>query len=176
MRLLPVACLALGLAACTETGTPTASMPTPGAPGTSVTSDPIRDAAFDANDFFARPQAGQPARAARAIADIEYLAEVMPSDPRYQTSGARGLTELQIARREARSALGIPRNAASADVVRGLRDASAALQANNRPAAEAALPRNVFTLGPAQTIQRLSQPPRVPSARGALTGLASPGR
>lgn len=174
MRLLPLACVALGLAACAESGAPTAPMPTPAATG--VTSDPVRSAIINANDFFSRPQAGQPARAGRAIADIEYLAEVMPNDPRYRTAGARGLTELQVARREARSALGVAPGAPSADVVRGLRDASAALETGNRAGAEAALPRNVFTLGPAQTIQRLGQPPRVPSASGALLGLAAPGR
>lgn len=173
MRLLPLACLALGLAACQEANPPPSPIPPP---ATGVTTDPVRDAAFEANSFFARPRAGQPAAAARAIADIEYLAETMPTDPRYQTAGARGLTELQIARREARSALGIPISARGADVVSGLRGAATALDAGDRRAAEAALPTSVFPLGPAQTIERLGQPPRVPSARGALTALGGPGR
>lgn len=169
MRLLPITCIALGLAACAETSAPSAPAPVP--PTAAVTTDPARTAILGANDFFARPQAGQPARAARAVADIEFLAETLPRDPRFQTAGARGLTQLQVARREARRELGIPAGASSAEVTRGLRDAATALDANDRAAAEAALPRSVFTLGPAQTVQRLSRPPRVPSARGALAGL-----
>lgn len=167
MRLLPLACVVLGLAACEQAPLP----PITTAAGIPVTADPIRTAVLNASNFFARPQANQPAAAARAIADVEFLAATMPGDPRHQTANARGLAELQVARREARAALGVPAGSSSDAMVRGLRDAATALDANDRRAAEAALPREVFPLGPAQTIRRLAQPPRVPSARGALTAL-----
>ena len=85
----------LAVAACSPT-TPPPTMPA-AAPG-SVTADPIRSAMLEAAGYFRRPQPNQPAATARAIADIEFLAEAVPRDPRWQASPAQALTQLQQAR------------------------------------------------------------------------------
>ncbi|MBR0671858.1 hypothetical protein [Neoroseomonas soli] len=162
---------ALAVAACAP-AQPPPTLGTPAGQG-AVTTDQIVTARQDAAAFFARPQAGQPAAAARAIADIEYLAGAVPTDPRWQTAGAGAVTQLAQARSEARRALGIPANAPAQQVIDGLQGAAAALDANDRAAVARALPRGVFTAGPDQTVRRLSQPPRVPSASGALFALAA---
>ncbi len=140
-------------------------------PSAGLPLDELRSAAIEANGWFARPRAGQPGAAARAIAELEYLAENLAGSPRYPSANPRALNQLQIARREARAALGIPRDAESDSVVRGLRDASRALAANDRDGFDAALPSAAFTLGPQETLRRLGAPPRVPSARPALAAL-----
>lgn len=171
MLRLGLAILLTGLAACAADTTPSAPPVSPIPAAAGLPTDEYRTAALEANSWFARPQAGQPARAARAIGELEFLAQNLPNNPRYPNANPRALNQLQIARREARSALGIPANADSNAVVRGLRDASVALAANDRAAAAAALPRATFGAGPEETIRRLGIPPRVPSARPALAAL-----
>jgi hypothetical protein len=169
MRILPLALLGLGLAACAgQTSAPPMQAPSP---ASAVTADPVRSMAFDAAGWFARPRANQPAQAARAIAEIEFLAVEVPRSPHYASRSATAQTQLLQARNEARRELGVPANADGSAVMRALRDAATALDANDRAAAQAALPASLFTAGPAATIQRLSRPPRVPSARSALTSL-----
>lgn len=150
---------------------PPPTLPGPGSRG-AVTPDPITTARQNAAEYFRNPQAGQPARAARAIADIEFLAGAVPADPLWQTASGNALTLLSQSRNEARRALGVPASAQSQAVIDGLMAAAAALDANDRAAVARALPRSVFTAGPQQTVRRLSQPPRVPSASGALGALA----
>jgi hypothetical protein len=158
------------LAACA----PTAPPPTlPSANPGSVLNDPIRTALQDAGTFFRRPQAGQPARAARAIADIEFLAGAVSSDPRWQVSGGAAQVQLNLARDEGRRALGIPASAPAQEVIDGLLAAANAIEANDQPGLARALPRAIFTAGPAQTVRRLAQPPRMPSAGSALVTLAA---
>ena len=144
-----------------------------GAPEGAVTTDRITSARQDAAAFFRAPQAGQPARAARAIADIEFLAGAVPADPRWQTASANAMTQLVQARNQARNALGIPATAQAQAVIDGLMAAATALDANDRAAVARALPRAVFTAGPDQTVRRLGQPPRIPSASAALAALAA---
>ncbi len=159
----------LAVAACSPAEPP----PTlPAAESGAVTADPIRSAIQNATGYFRRPQANQPAAAARAIADIEFLTAAIPRDPRWQAAPAQAQTQLQQARNEARSALGIPASAPTQSVIDGLSAAAQALDANDRTALAQALPRSVFTAGPEATVQRLSRPPRIPSAGAALVGLA----
>jgi hypothetical protein len=167
MRIASLAAMALALAACsTQPAGPPPVSPVAAQPG--LPGDEIRRSVLDANSWFARPRPGRPAEAARAHAELEYLAEVMPTSTRYPGADTN---QLMIARREARTALGIAPGAASNDVVRGLRDAATALAANDRAAAIAALPRATFAAGPEETIRRLAAPPRVRSARPALVAL-----
>ncbi len=169
MRIVPLALLGIGLAACAgQPATPPVQAPSP---ASAVTTDPVQAMAFDAAGWFARPRANQPAQAARAIAEIEFLAVEVPRSPHYASRSALGQTQLLQARNEARRELGVPAGADGGAVVRALRDAAVALEANDRAAAQAALPSSIFPAGPAATIQRLSRPPRVPSARPALTAL-----
>lgn len=160
----------LAAAACA----PAAPPPTlPGGPSGSVTTDPITSARQNAAAFFGSPQAGKPAEAARAIADIEFLAGAVPSDPRWQSQSGNATTQLVQARDQARSALGIPRGADAQAVIDGLMSAATALEANDRAGVARALPRTVFTAGPDQTVRRLATPPRIPSASAALYALGA---
>lgn len=160
----------LATAACTPPGPP----PTlPGASEAAVGRDPIVTVGQSVVGFFRAPQANQPAAAARAIAELEWLADTMPRNPRWQTASATGLNELAQARWEARRALGIPTNAPAQAVINGLSAASTAIEANNQTALAAALPASVFPLGPAGTVQKLSEPPSVPSVMHAAWALSS---
>lgn len=160
----------LAIAACGPTAPPP-TIPTSAAPGPRIT-DPIVRAGQNATAFFRAPQANQPAAAARAIADLEFLAGAVPADPRWQTASGSAQVQLIQARNQARTALGIPRTAPAQGVIDGLTRAADALDANDRAAAAQALPRGIFTAGPEQTLRRLAQPPRVPSASAALAALA----
>jgi len=158
---------ALALAACGPTAPPP-TIPASAAPGERVI-DPIVRAGNNATAFFRRPQPNQPAAAARAIADIEFLAGAVPVDARWQTSSAT--VQLTQARNQGRQALGIPASAPAQGVIDGLTRAADALDANDRAAAAQALPASIFTAGPEQTLRRLAQPPRIPTAGAALAAL-----
>lgn len=173
MRLVLTACLVLGLSACAESQAPFATASQSPVSSGPVTEDPVRRAIVNASEFFSRPPTGQPAAAAAAMADLEFLAQEMPGNPRYQAAPGASLTSLQQARREGRAALGIAPGAPSDKVVSSLRAAATALDAGNRSAAEAALPRDVFTLGGATTLQRLAQPLRLRNATTAFASLSA---
>jgi hypothetical protein len=164
----------LAAAACAP-ATPPPTLPSSGGAAGAVTTDPITAARQNASAFFRAPQANKPADAARAIADIEFLAGAVPSDPRWQSQSGNAVTQLAQARNEARRALGIAPQAGAQAVIDGLMSAATALEANDRAGVARALPRNVFTAGPEQTVRRLATPPRVPSASAALYALAAGG-
>lgn len=169
---IPVATLAiLALAACAQS--PATAPPTPPATEGRSLQDPIVLARQNAIAFFRRPPAGQPASAAVAFANIEYLADAVPADPRWSTGSGTAITQLQVARGEMRRALRIAPNAPSQSVVTGLSGAAEAIRGNDRAAIAAALPRDVFTAGPEGTVRLLSQPVQVRSAGGALAALSA---
>ncbi len=123
--------------------------------------------------FFSNPQPNQPAAAARAIAELEWLADSLPRNPRWQMAGSSvGINSLQASRWEARQALGIPERAQGQAVVTGLAAAARAIDANDQAALARALPRNVFPLGPQETVRRLAAPPQVRDILPALSGLS----
>jgi hypothetical protein len=76
-------------------------------------------------------------------------------------------------RNEARTAIGVPTSAPSQPVINGLAAAARALDAGDRAAVAAALPRNIFPLGPEQTVARLSAPPQAPTALLAFNTLSN---
>ena len=162
---------ALLLAACAPPSPPptlpTSLTPQAGLRSTSIT---VGDNALA---FFANPRAGQPASAARAFADLEWLADTLPTNPMW-ISGANtdAILQLQQARNEARQALGISARASNQAVVSGLAAVAGALTRNDQAAVSRALPRNVFTLGPQATVERLAQPPSVQLAQPALDQVA----
>jgi hypothetical protein len=162
---------ALAVAACGPTAPPP-TIPVSAAPGERVI-DPIVRAGNNATAFFRRPQPNQPAAAARAIADVEFLAGAVPADPRWQTASSSAQVQLIQARDQGRQALGIPASAPAQGVIDGLTRAADALDANDRAAAAQALPRAIFTAGPEQTIRRLAAPPRIRSASAALAAVAA---
>ncbi|MBR0651512.1 hypothetical protein GXW78_17715 [Roseomonas terrae] len=164
--------LALAVAACAPEGPPPTLPQSLGGGPAAVGRDPMVLVGQEVVGFFRNPQANQPAEAARAVAELEWLADTLPRNPRWQTANATGLTALQQARYEARSALGIPQNAPAQSVINGLSAASTAIAANNQAALASALPRNVFPVGPQAVVQRLSAPPSVPSAMQAAFALS----
>ncbi len=164
--------LGLAVAACAPEGPPATLPQSLGGSQALFGRDPVVVVGQSVASFFRSPQPNQPAAAARAIAELEWLADTVPRNPRWQTGAAAGLTELAQARDQARTALGIPSNAPAQGVINGLAGAAGAIEANDRAALTRALPPAIFPLGPQATVQRLSAPPSVPSAMSAYWALA----
>lgn len=128
--------------------------------------DPVRGAALNAPWIFgdmSRYQ-GNPAGAAQAAAQLEFLTDALLNDPAWapQTSGSlQG--QMRVARAELRAALGIAPDAPPAQVIQGLRTAGDALAQGSRARAEVALSPPVFLAGGAETITRLGSLPRMQS-------------
>jgi hypothetical protein len=129
--------------------------------------DPIVVVGQSAGGFFRANPPNQPAAAARAFAELEWLATAVPNSQSWASLGGQGLQQLALARNQARDALAIPHDVPAQEVIDGLAAAARALATNDRAALDRALPGEVFTAGPAGTVQRLSAPPRVPSALAA---------
>lgn len=171
-QLIPVIAV-LALTACAGEPTTPVSLPAGSSqPGLSV-ADEFVTAGQDIAAFYRRPQPGQPAAAARAIAEIEWLAAALPMSPRWSNVGGTGMTQLQLARNEARAALGIPQRAPAQPIINGLTAAATALAANDTAAVARALPRSTFPLGPEETVRRLAAPPQNRNIMGALAALSA---
>jgi hypothetical protein len=110
---------------------------------------------------------GRPIDAARAVIALEYWAGTLSSSPRYVAASPLGQRQLLQARQEVRTALGVAPAARSQAVVDALVDAESALLAGDAAAAERALPKSLFTLGPKATLQRLTHLPPLPIANVA---------
>ncbi len=163
--------LALGLGACTPQASQpgvTASLPPDATQGAG---DPTRGAILGASAAFGRPAAlaGRPDAAARAVAQLEYLAVEINNGPRWRGFNPTVGMQLQDARQEARSALGIAGNAPPQAVIDALFAASRALAAGNAGAAQAVLVPPVFSAGGPATLQRLAQLPPLPRAAVATS-------
>ncbi|MBR0651513.1 hypothetical protein GXW78_17720 [Roseomonas terrae] len=165
--------LALASAACAPVGPPPNLPASLGGSDAMVGRDPIVVVGQEVVGFFRDPQANQPAAAARAIAELEWLADTLPNNPRWMTASDAGINSLQESRWEARRALGIPQRAPAQAVINGLAAAARAIDANDQAALARALPRSVFPLGPQAIVQRLSQPPSVPDVMQAYWALAN---
>ena len=161
--------LLLGTAACAQQ--PAATLP--GSLTPTAAADPVVPVGVEMARFFRNPQPNRPAEAARAIAELEWLADNLPSNPRWQNASSVGLNGLQQARWEARTALGIPRSARGQAVINGLAAAAQAIEANDQAALARALPRSTFPLGPQETVRRLAAPPAVRDAVSAYESIAS---
>jgi hypothetical protein len=83
------------------------------------------------------------------------------------------MTQLQLARNEARTARGIPQRAPAQPIINGLTAAAAALVANDTAGVARALPRSTFPLGPDETVRRLSAPPQNRNIMSALAALSA---
>lgn len=124
--------------------------------------DPTRAAVIRASASFANPGVlmARPGAAARAIADMEYLAASLPRDPRYNERGALLPVQLQQAKAEWRNALGIPLDQPAQPIITSYYNAWTAIQAGDRQAAIAALPGGEATftrLGSLPPLPRTSQ-------------------
>src|SRR4051794_25098704 len=120
--------------------------------------DPVRGAALWAPRNFGEPGrwAGNPANAALAVEQQEFLASELATSPIYApVINPAVLQTLQAGRAELRAYLGIPASADPRVVIEAMRRASAALRAGNQAAAEAALTGPAFPAGPKEVLARL---------------------
>ena len=137
--------------------------------------DPVRGAALYAprNLGDTSRWAGQPAEAAVAAGQLEFLADQFQTNPRYAPQvNPAVVQQLLAARAEMRGFLGIAPDAPAEPVILALRRAAEALRAGSRAQAEAALAGPAFTAGPLVTLARLSAMPRLPQT-AAAAGMAA---
>lgn len=156
------------LAACAQGPLPdTARLPRDAVVGAG---DPMRTAVISANAVFAQrsPAAGHPADAARAIAQMEFLAVDLPQNMSLTNASSTLQPDLNIARREWRGALDIAPDAPAQPVINALYAAGRALDAGNAEAAAAALPPSLFRKGGSATVAQLASLPRLPNTAAAV--------
>jgi hypothetical protein len=138
--------------------------------------DPIRGAALSAPRNFGDTGrwAGQPAQAAFAVEQLEFLTSELATNPIYApVINPATLQTLQAARTEMRGYLGIPASADPQIVIEAMRRAGAALRAGSRAQAEAALSGPAFPAGGQAVLARLSEMPRLPRTAAAAGMVAS---
>lgn len=130
--------------------------------------DPTRTAVFTTSSVFAQahPAAGRPAEAARAIAQMEFLAVDLPQNQSFTMASGTLAPQLRTARREWRSALDIAPEAPAQPVINALYAASRAIESGQGDAA-AALPSSIFRKGGAATIAQLAALPPLPNTASA---------
>ncbi|MBS7789099.1 hypothetical protein KTR66_03780 [Roseococcus sp. SDR] len=143
--------------------------------------DPVRGAALFAprNLGDTSRWQGDPAGAAMAAAQLEFLARSFRDNPIYNVNNVATSQTLQSAVAEMRSYLGIAPGARNADVEILLRRASVALREGSQAQALAALTGPNFTAPPAEVLRRLGDMPRLPivsAAAGMAANAISPGR
>ncbi len=169
------ACLALVAAACAELRQPPPPPPPAGLVG--LSQDPLGTALAAATAAFADrgiALAGQPAAAAEAVANLEYVAATLPADPRYRRLAGGPGRDLALAREEVRDALGVDPDAPADAVIRSLLAAAAALRVGDSAAAARALPAPPFRPGGAASVARLGTLGPLPQAMVA-TSVATQG-
>ncbi|MXP65758.1 hypothetical protein E0493_20620 [Roseomonas sp. M0104] len=125
--------------------------------------DPLEAALRGAAAAFASPSSlrGQPARAALAVAQLEFLAVEIPAGRSSREFGSLVAPGLQAARYEVRGTLGIPSDAPPQAVIDALTAAAAAADPESR------LPATLFPAGGAGTWRQLGSLPRLPQANAA---------
>ncbi|MDB5414568.1 MAG: hypothetical protein JWR10_2903 [Rubritepida sp.] len=102
--------------------------------------------------------AGRPGEAARAIADMEFLAAALPADPRYQQRDPLLPGRLSQARTEWRQALGIPGEQPAQPLIDSFYMAWRASRAGDMAAAAGSLPPGVWArLGALPPLPQTSQ-------------------
>ncbi len=133
--------------------------------------DPTRSAIITTSAVFGdrTPAAGDPATAARAIAQMEFLAATLPRADNFSNASPTLGPQLQTARREWRGALDIAPDAAPQAVIDSLYQVSRALEAGQRDAAAGALPANVFRRGGPATLAQLAALPNLRDTAAAAT-------
>lgn len=157
----------LALAACQAPQGGFATLPPDSISG--GTGDPDRSAILMSATAFAAPSrfAGHPADAARAVANLEYLADTLPTNPRWTGMNPIVGIALGIGRNEARDALGIDPAAPPQQVIDRLYAASRALAVQDAAGATASLDAAPFTAGGGATLTRLAALPPLPRANDA---------
>ncbi len=158
LALLPL----LACAPIAPTG-PSASLPFDAVAGAG---DPTRAAIYSSAYAFNNPGGlADPATAARASANLEFLAVSIPQDARYGYAGTLS-GQLALARAELHAALGVSPNATPQAVVDGLYGVSRALRAQDQVAAVNALSPTAFP-DRQNTLLRLASLGPLPQAAAA---------
>lgn len=137
--------------------------------------DPTIAAILGAQGAFVNPSsiAGNPAAAAVAIAQLQYLAVEIPTGPRWIEFNPTVGQQLQAGAAEARTAIGVAPSAPPQAVIDTLFAASRALMAGDGAAAATALNTTVYPAGGAATLTRLSALPPLPRAANATSAAAN---
>jgi hypothetical protein len=110
---------------------------------------------------------GDPAAGAEAALALEYSAGALNTAPRWVGIDPSIKTQMLRGRDEMRAAIGVAPGASSQAVVDALAAARRALQAGDKPAAEAALRNPAFTMTPDKTIEALANLPYLQVADAA---------
>jgi hypothetical protein len=167
MRRALLAGLVLLLGACAARPVPPAVPPVP-VQANAGAADPVRQAVLSAAYVFADTSriAGRPADAARAVAQLEWMAVGLPREQVWIGAVPTLFFALDRATAEVRAVLGIAPQATPAAVVQGFGEAAAALDRGAPDAAAAAL-APVATGGGAALAARLQALPRLPLAAAA---------
>jgi hypothetical protein len=167
-RLMPLALLLVPLGACTpQPQEPQVSLP-PTARTDSV-ADPTRGAILTTSYVFGQPGtvAGDPASAAEALANLEYLTAELATGPRWRDLDPLVAPMLARGRAEARAAFGLDPAAPPQRALDGLYGTAAALRQGDRARAAAALAPLTGTDRADGTLQRLAALPYLPEAAAA---------
>jgi hypothetical protein len=172
LRRAVVVLLAAGLTACAQATPPpsTAVMP-PGALGTNGDID-IRSlnlAAFD----FGKTMLNDPARAADAIAALDYMGGELNSSPRW--TGMDPLTRIQMlqARQTIRAFVGVSQTASSQSVVDTMLALAGAYRSGDQTAVQRLLASPIFIVPPAEVQAHLNDIPRMPAINNVTTRAAN---
>ncbi len=133
--------------------------------------DPTRGAILASAYVFGQPQsvAGNPAAAAEALAQLEYLTAELASGPRWRDMDPTVPMAFARARSEARAAFGLDPAAPPQRAIDSLYGTAAALRAADRTRAASSL---AALTGPAQaepTLRRLAALPYLPQAAFATS-------
>ncbi len=163
---LPLATM-LALGACALPPRETASLPADAVIGAG---DPLRSAVANASVAFSSQSllAGRPAQAARAVAQMEWLAVEMPTNPRLTSVSPSIIGQMTAARAEWRAALGIAPDTEAQPVINSLYAAARALGTGEANAvAASAFDSAVFPRGGQATLTRLAALPSLPLTNSA---------
>jgi hypothetical protein len=107
---------------------------------------------------------GLPAQGALAVAEVDYLAGDLSSNPGWAAMSSFAKMRMLQARVDIRKALGIAPDASSQAVVEAMLATQAALDAGDKAGALSALSAPIFTLGPEPTLALLGALPYIQTA------------
>jgi hypothetical protein len=114
-----------------------------------------------------------PIDAARAVIAVEYLADELPSNPRWVGLDVTSTLGMVQARKDTRRVLGIAQDVPPRIVVDALLRLTASLSASDQAEAIRVLSSPMFTLQPSQTLQILANLPYIRSANIATLQAAN---
>jgi len=120
-----------------------------------------------------RAMVGDPALAAETVACLDYLGGQLNTAPRWTQMPAIFRMNMLSAREQVRAQLGIGKDVPSQQVVDAMIGLAAAYRAQDQAKVQSILSQPFFTLGPAETAQRLANLPYMPAVNNAATHAAA---